>query len=94
MRRKLLQEKNLDAHTLISFLDDNTFLNSVLLEVGIKTLSDRLKIIMNLKTIEKQQTENRKGNFSYNDSLPPVPYTNEEEHQSWSNLNDSLVLPF
>mmetsp|Transcript_28728 Transcript_28728/g.42216 ORF Transcript_28728/g.42216 Transcript_28728/m.42216 type:complete len:494 (-) Transcript_28728:363-1844(-) len=92
--RKLLQEKNLDAHTLISFLDDNAFLNSVLLEAGIKTPSDRLKIIMNLKTIEKQQRENREGIFFYNDSLPPVPYTYEQVHQSWSNLNGPLVFPF
>ena len=52
MSRELLQQGNLDAPTLISFLNDTILLNSVLRDAGIKTPGERLKIILTLKPLK------------------------------------------
>jgi len=49
--RKLLQMANLDASTMLAFLHDTFLLNSVLLDAGIDTPGDRLKIILTLKSM-------------------------------------------
>ena len=55
---------DLDARTLMPFINDNLLLNSVLQEVGIKT-SARLKIIMTLKTLEKNRLGNSALELNY-----------------------------
>ena len=75
MNRKLLQEEKLDARTLMAFLDDTILLNSVLFEAGIKTSGERLKIIMTLKTIER---ESNKGNHLNTGRFPRTTYTHAQ----------------
>ena len=56
---------DLDARTLMPFINDNLLLNSVLQEVRIKTSGARLKIIMTLKTLEKNRLGNSALELNY-----------------------------
>eukprot|EP00277_Geminigera_cryophila_P038425 CAMPEP_0173089690 /NCGR_PEP_ID=MMETSP1102-20130122/26187_1 /TAXON_ID=49646 /ORGANISM="Geminigera sp., Strain Caron Lab Isolate" /LENGTH=416 /DNA_ID=CAMNT_0013973847 /DNA_START=275 /DNA_END=1525 /DNA_ORIENTATION=+ len=55
--RKLLQKENLDKCTLLLLLKDTLLLNSALKDAGIETSGERFKIIMTLKTIEREIAE-------------------------------------
>ena len=71
MNRKLLLYAKLDVRRLVAFLNDNSLLNSVLTDAGIKSPGDRLEIIMILRTID---TENR-GRIASASS--PRPFGND-----------------
>lgn len=68
--RKLLQEENLDIQTLMSMLNDMDLFHSALKEAGIQTSGERIKIIMTLKTIDR---ENREGAHFRGAGLPLDP---------------------
>mmetsp|Transcript_31831 Transcript_31831/g.46522 ORF Transcript_31831/g.46522 Transcript_31831/m.46522 type:complete len:504 (-) Transcript_31831:103-1614(-) len=65
--RKLLQKENLDKRTLVALLNDTSLLNSTLKDAGIQTSGERIKIIMNLQTIERGNGE---GNNLHNVRRP------------------------
>jgi len=67
VRRKLLQKENLDKRTLVALLNNTSLLNSTLKDAGIQTSGERIKIIMNLQTIERGNGE---GNNLHNVRRP------------------------
>ena len=73
MSRKLVQMANLDADTLLAFLHDNSLLNSVLLDAGIDTPGDRLKIILTLKTMADSRLA---------PTSAPLPVTSESNNNT------------
>ena len=69
LSRKLLQKENLDKCTLVALLNDTTLLNSTLKDAGIQTSGERIKIIMNLQTIERGNGE---GNHLLHNVIRPL----------------------